>query len=64
MVQKFLIRFFTLLLILIECFYPVFQGLAELPPEKVVRTGYTVPDAYMTHPEDMVKTGIPMIISR
>lgn len=57
MVQKFLIRFFTLLLILVECFCPVFQGRAELPPEKVVRTGYTVPDAYMTHPEDMVKTG-------
>ena len=57
MVQKFLIRFFTLLLILVECFCLVFQGRAELPPEKVVRTGYTVPDAYMTHPEDMVKTG-------
>lgn len=57
MVQKILIRLFTLLLIFIACFCPVSRGWAEIPPEKVVRTGYTVPDAYLTHPEDMVKTG-------
>ena len=57
MVQKFMFRFFTLLLILVGCFCPSFEARAEIPPEKVVITGYTVTEAYKTHPEDMVKKG-------
>ena len=52
-----LVRLLTLLLFLGSCFLPAFQGRAEVPQEKVVRLGYTVPDYFKTHPEDLEKSG-------
>lgn len=57
MVRLLLIRLFTLLFFLMGCFCPAFQGWAEVPQEKVVRLGYSVPDRFLDHPEDMDKSG-------
>lgn len=50
-------RLLAAFFLLVGCFFPSVLSRAEIPQEKVVRLGYSIPDRFLNHPEEVEKSG-------